>query len=101
MEKIVPIGFVNRTCAVCGSKLYEINNNDRYVEIALPYAKGYHCNKFNTDYYIASYIADGKIYHYASNIDRQTMMLDNFYNITKGGYRDVSFGGWSYAVSLY
>ena len=93
-DKIVPIGFINRTCAVCGSKLYE-NNGSRCVEMALPYAVGYHCNKCNRDYYIASYIEEGKVHPYASCIDRERILLDNFYNATKGNYRDVSFGGWT------
>ena len=94
-DKMVPIGFVNRTCAVCGSKLYEISKNNRYVEMALPYATGYHCNKCNRDYYISSVIEEGKVYPYASCIDRERMLLDNFYTLTKSNYREVSFGGWT------
>jgi len=102
-NKIVPIGFVNRTCAVCGSKLYEKDPNCKIVEMALPYAISYYCKTCNVDYYIASYIADGKLHHYASSIDNGSELLKNFYSITKNTYKEVSFGGWKVhnEVSLY
>ena len=101
-DKIVPIGFINRTCAVCGSKLYEKTvDGGKIVEMALPYATRFYCKKCNKEYYIASYITDGKIYPYASCIDREGMMFDRFYKLTQDSYREVSFGGWVYAFPGY
>lgn len=101
MDKIVPIGFTNRTCAVCGSKLQEINKNGNPVDIALPYAVAYYCSKCNKRYHVSAVVSDGKVYRYASDIDREHIMIDRFYEITKNGYKNVSFGGWTYEVSLY